>query len=286
MNEGVNIPVEDLKLNSETIERTPPEAGGTVIVMQRHGNYDRETGHLSLDGKNDTLERSHRMIQEMIEKVPAEERKFVSLLVVASPTIKNEGQRSMETASAVIESAKEVFQQYGVPHENIITPTPRASEDIEEPRIFKGDTTYWRFLVDKYGKGTKEFWKAYEDDVHEEQRREMGAEGPIEMSDRFAHFTNILGRYAHLFHSNHSDEPARLIIWNVSHFDTITVYVKNHVAKIPQTEYVPVDYDGGVSLMIDQEDKASITINGKVYPVELTAHGTSIARHEWDKEEK
>ena len=269
---------EGIRLNAETIERTPPPPGGTLIVMQRHGNYNRETGHLSVEGKQDTLERSRKMISDIIEKVPEEERKYVSLLVVASPTIKNEGQRSMETASAVIESATDVFEQLGVPKENIITKTPRPAEDIEEPRIFKGDMTYWKFLVDKYGKGTKEFWKAYEDDMHEEERQEMGAEGPIEMSDRFAHFTNVLGRYAHLFHTNHSDEPARLIIWEVSHFDTITVYVKNHVAKIPQTEYVPVDYDGGVGLVIDADNKASITIKETTYPVELTPRGNSLAR--------
>jgi hypothetical protein len=52
----------------------------------------------------------------------------------------------------------------------------------------------------KSWKGTKEFWKAYEEDVHQEERKEMNAEGPVEMSDRFAHFTNVLGRYAHLFY--------------------------------------------------------------------------------------
>src|SRR3989344_4853734 len=102
---------EGIRLNAETIERTPPPPGGTLIVMQRHGNYNRETGHLSVEGKQDTLERSRKMISDIIEKVPEEERKYVSLLVVASPTIKNEWQRSMETASAVIESATDVFEQ-------------------------------------------------------------------------------------------------------------------------------------------------------------------------------
>jgi len=273
-----NFPSKEIKLSSETIERTPPPEGGTVIIMQRHGNYDRETGHLTTEGRAETLERSHEIIQEMIEKVPEDERKYISLLVVASPTVKNEGQRSMETASAVIETAQNIFEEYNIPKDNIMTETPRPTQDIEEPRIFEGDTTYWKFLVEKYGKGTREFWKAYEEDVHEEERKKMGAEGPVDMSDRFAHFTNVLGRYAHLYHTNHRGEPSRLIIWSVSHYDTITTYFKNHVAGIDQKEYVPVDYDGGVSLVIDSEDKASIAVGETTYPIELTKRGTALER--------
>ncbi len=273
-----NFPSNEIKLSSETIERIPPPVDGTVIIMQRHGNYDRETGHLTPDGRSETLERSQKIIQEIIEKVPEDERSSIGLLVVASPTVRNEGQRSMETASAVIESVQNVFGKYNIPKENIMTDVPRPTQDIEEPRIFDGDTTYLKFLVEKYGKDTKEFWIAYEEDVHEEERKKMGAEGPVDMSDRFAHFTNVLGRYAHLYHTKHQGEPSRLIIWNVSHYDTITTYFKNHVAMIDQKEYVPVDYDGGVSLVIDSESKASITVGGKIFPIELTKKGTALKR--------
>lgn len=284
--EGINsTPPQEIKLSTETIERTPPPKGGTVIIMQRHGNYDRETGHLTPDGRRETLERSQKIIEEMIEKVPEEERKYISLLVVASPTIKNEGQRSMETASAVIESVQNIFEKYTIPKVNIITETPRPTEDIEEPRIFKGDVTYWKFLVDKYGEGTQEFWKAYEEDVHQEERVEMNTEGPVEMSDRFAHFTNVLGRYAHFHHTNHKNEPARLIIWNVSHYDTVTTFFKNHIAGIDQKEYIPVDYDGGMSLIINSDNEASVTIGETTYPIELTIRGTSLKRESGDKKE-
>jgi hypothetical protein len=68
------------------------------------------------------------------------------------------------------------------------------------------------------------------------------------------------------------------VIWNVSHYDTISTFFKNHVSGIPQKEYVPVDYDGGLSLSISPENEASITIQGKKYPVELTSRGTGLAR--------
>jgi hypothetical protein len=269
---------EKVEMTSSTIERIPPMPGGTLIIMQRHGNYDRETGHLTEEGKADSLERSRKIIEDIITQIPDEERSKVKLLVVASPTIKNEGQRSVETAQTVIESAHAVFQEFNIPQENILAETPRLVEDIEEPRIFKDDTGFHQFLVDKYGQGTKEFWQAYEEEKHKEEREKMGAEGPIEMSDRFAHFNNVLGRYARQFHEKHKDQPVRLIIWNVSHYDTITTYFKNHVSGIPQEEYVPVGYDGGMSLLIDSHNEASVTLKGVNYPVKLSSRGTSLER--------
>lgn len=272
-----------IEMSSETIERTPPLPGGTLMIMQRHGDYNRETGHLTIEGRENAIERSRKALEDIVAQIPADERQRVSLLVVASPTIRNEGQRSMETASTVIESANHVFDQYGIPRENILTETPRPTEAIEEPRIFKDHSGFREFLADKYGQGSRAFWQAYEEEKHEEERREMGAEGPVEMSDRFAHFTNVLGRYARLFHAEHKDNPGRLIIWNVSHYDTITTFFKNHVAKIPQKEHVPVDYDGGMSLLISPDNEASVTVDGVNYPVELTSRGTSLARTRGEK---
>lgn len=271
-------PKRKVEMNSETIERVPPTLGGTLIVMQRHGNYDRQTGHLTEEGKEQTRKRSLKAIEDIINQVPEEERKQISILVVASPTIRNEGQRSMETASVVIESAYNILEKYGIPKENILTETPRPTEDIEQPRVVTDNTGFLQFLEDRYGKDTKELYQAYEEDIHKEERERRGSEGPVEMSDRFAHFTNVLARYARRFHSNNKEKPKRLIIWNVSHYDTITTFFKNHVAGIPQKDYVPVDYDGGVSVLITPENEASITLDGKIYPVRLTLRGMDLAR--------
>ncbi|MEI6479431.1 MAG: hypothetical protein WCO21_01190 [bacterium] len=275
-----NQPPNKVEMSSKTIERTPPAPGGTLVIMQRHGNYDRATGHLTSEGKVDALARSHEIIEDILKQIPDEERASVRVLVVASPTIKNEGQRSMETASAVIESVKTTFEQYGIPAENLLTESPRPVEAIEEPRMLKDDSGFKQFLEDKYGAGSVEFWKAYEEEKHKEERERMGAEGPIEMSDRFAHFTNVLARYARLFHSKHKQNPERLIIWNVSHYDTITTFFKNHIADISQNENVPVDYDGGMSLIISPEGQASVKIDGTTYPMELTTSGTTIKRQD------
>ena len=171
---------------------------------------------------------------------------------------------------------------------SFIIPTTRPHRLLfscvwSQPRIFKDNTGFLKFLEDENGKGTREFWISYEEDEHQEERKKMGSEGPIEMSDRFAHFINVLGRYARLFHSRHKERPERLIIWVVSHYDTITAFFKNHVAGIPQKEYIPVDHDGGISLLISPENKASITVEGINYPIELTSRGTSLARTNKDK---
>lgn len=266
-----------IEMSTETIERTPPALGGTLIIMQRHGDYDRSTGHLTEEGRENALERSSRVLEGILEQIPEGERKKVKILVVASPTIRNEGRRSMETASAIIESAKRILLEHSIPEENLLTDTPRAEESIEEPRMLNDDSGFRKFLADKYGEGTQEFWRAYEEEIHEDERVGMGAEGPVEMSDRFAHFTNVLARYARQFHSKHKDNPERLIIWNVSHYDTVTTYFKNHVAGIPQKNHVPVDYDGGISLLINPDNEASVTFKGTNYPVELPQRGHSLS---------
>lgn len=252
------------------------------MLMQRHGNYDRSTGHLTEEGGVKSRERAYGLLKSMLDQIPEEERKNVHIAVVASPTKKFDGQRSIETAEAVLESVRRVFAEYSLPEENIMSEAPRASAHIEEPRIFKDNTGFREFLAQKHGDLTREFWQAYEEEWHEEERKALGSEGPVEMSDRFAHFTNVLGRYARQFHAKNKENPKRLIIWNVSHYDTVTTYFKNHVANIPQKEYLPVDYDGGLSLMIDVDGKASVTMQETTYPIELTQSGTSLdkQRHE------
>ena len=74
------------------------------------------------------------------------------------------------------------------------------------------------------------------------------------------------------------NDSKRQIIWAVSHFDTITVFMKNHVIDIPQTENVPVSYDGGMSTIITPDNQATISVNGQNYPVNLTQQGSKIAR--------
>lgn len=282
----VTPPVE-VKMRSETIENDPPAPGGTLIIMQRHGNYDRKTGHLTPEGEVNALERSRRIISEMLAEIPPAERDRVKIFVVASPTKKNEGQRSMETAAAAIKSVQEVFEKMGIPKENLLHETPRPARHIEEPRVLRGDESgFLQKLIATHGELTREFWEFYENDVYKEERERAGVEGPVDMSDRFARFTNVLARYARLFHSRHTEAPERLIIWNVSHYDTVTTFFKNHVANIPQTTYIPVDYDGGMSLMIKPEGEASITLQGATYPVELSKRGAVPARVKREKEAK
>lgn len=271
---------ENLKMSTETIERMPPEPGGTVIIMQRHGSYDRETGHLTAAGKGESLERSRAVLGGILEQIPENERQLVDLFVVASPTELHGGQRSMETATAVLESANALFEANGIPTENILQQSPRATAAIEQPRMFDDGSGFRDFLAEKYSDASLEFWKAFEEERHQAEREEFGSEGPLEMSDRFAHFTNVLARFARRYHHSHQNQPRRLIIWSISHYDTITTYYKNHIAKIDQKEHVPVDYDGGMSVYINPQGEASVTLSGHQYPVELATRGVTLPRQQ------
>jgi hypothetical protein len=251
--------------------------------MQRHGEYDRSNGHLGPEGEAKSLARSRRIIAGILTNIPPEERDRLKILVVASPTKKYEGQRSMETAAMAIKSIGSVFEELGIPQKNLLRETSRPVKDIEEPRVLRDETGFLKGLIDKHGELTRDFWVAYENDVEKEERKRLKVEGPVDIGDRFARFTNVLARYARVFHAQHREPLQRLIIWNVSHYDTVTTFFKNHVAQIPQEEYIPVDYDGGMSLMINPEGEASITLQGTTYPVELSQRGAIPARMKKEK---
>jgi hypothetical protein len=259
-----------IEMNPRTIEQTPPPLGGTLIMMQRHGVYDKTTGHLTNEGRARSLDLSRQILVGILEQIPKEERSKFNLLVVASPTQLHGGQRSMETAAAILESSQVVCDELGVPKEKIMRDTPRPEQKIEAPKMLKDSNPFRDFLETEYGKDTKEFWRAYENDVHKDKREAFGVEGPLDMGDRFADFVNVLGRYARAFHKKRKDNRERLVIWVVSHYDTVTTFFKNHIAEISQTDHVPVDYNGGMGILIDQNGVARTTIDGTSYPVNFT----------------
>ncbi len=252
------FPIQNLeKLETKDVKVVPIEEGETLIFLQRHADYDRQTGKLTELGAFAAKNQATRQLTEMIDSVPEGERQNICVMVVASPTIKNVGKRSVETAEEILAAVRETFQANNISKDNILTESPRETANIEEPRIFKDeDLRFFFYLTDKYSKGTPEFWNAFESDTESEKRKELDAEGPEDIADRFDRFNKVLIRYSKMFHRKYKGK--RLLIWNVSHYDTISPFYKTRIANKPLDTHVPVDYLAGLSIKVDNSGEVSI----------------------------
>ncbi len=271
---------EIVKTKIEKVEKTDIEApniepGGTAIVFHRHERYERDrqaenSGSLLPEAAEAARERYKKFFEDVLSQEDGTETMF---LFVSSDTQYNgSGYRSLETAQLAQDTAIEVMQAAEIdPSERIINLNPnfntrqsevtgqtiRPAAAIREPQIF--DTPeYVDHLKEKYGgedgPGTgmsPEAWAAHESDQEKEVREKLGAEGVREMLDRTKKFLKLLKRYSKAFHSSNPNK--RLVIWGASHYDTISPLVKDATGT-DFSEYVPVDYGGGVVIDIPPED--------------------------------
>lgn len=299
----------------------PPEVDGTLMILRRHGDYQKDStqenpGSLKKSWEEMFAKESLEQLRAMIEAIPEVERSSVDFLSVASPTEVFGGQRSMETAQIEIGNVERLMAEYGIPttnflntHENIRTDIknartaehkkdgaqPRASADIEHPRALHDSPEFIEPILDSVlseeqragatyeeklnflyrdGKVAQRFWQLYEDDEFAERRKQLGAEGPLEMANRFAHHLDVLNRFARKYHAKHPGR--RLIILGASHYDTLTTYVKNHVAGMDQKTYLPVDFGGGIGISIRPDGTATSTIAGQEFPITFQTTGSRI----------
>lgn len=254
-------------------------AGGTEIILQRHGQYvrDREhpdVGSLTEKAVQTETESAAHYFTELFDRLTREELEKTYILFVSSDTAyANGGKRSYETVSIAQKVAETLLAEKGVSpaqilnisHTLISQGSPRPMAQLREPRVFDESPDFVEFMKDKYGDLGTEFWVAFEEDVEREARLEMGAEGPDEIADRMKIAIKVLARYASLFHASNPD--SRLVIWAGTHYDTISPFVKRDVLHRDKSTAVLVDYGGGITIDIDNDRVATTTVNDQRYPI-------------------
>lgn len=263
------------KIEKSDIEALSIKIGGTEIVLQRHGIYERSidnpnAGSLTEAGAQDVYDLSKKFFESLFESIPEEERGTLDILVVASDTQYREGgRRSMETADKVIEAIKEKLEEFGMSQSQLLNTSerykqqPRPMPDLREPQMFDNSPDFVAFLKEKYGDLGKEFWIAFEEDIERETRQAMNAEGPDEIADRLKHVVEVLKRYSRVYHSKHAGK--RLVLWAATHYDTISPYVKREVLKVGKEVPLGVDYGAGISIEIDSDENLSTRVSGRDY---------------------
>jgi hypothetical protein len=265
------------KIEKQDISAPPIEPGGTAIVLQRHEKYERNreaTNAGSLEPE--AAETTYQKDQDFFRDIVAQETDGVETMVlfVSSDTqYAGKGRRSLETAQLAQNAAISAFSESGIdPTSRIInlnhkfnikahSPTDqeiRPMSELREPQIF--DTpAYVDHLRQKYGAedgpGTgisKQAWAAHEMDAEKDVREELGAEGVYDILDRTKHGVSVLARYSAKFHAAYPNK--RLVIWADTHYDTISPLVKD-ATNTPFSEYIGVDYGGGVVLNIEPDSQ-------------------------------
>lgn len=292
------------KVEKTDVEAPVIEAGGTVIVFQRHEKYDRSkgvdtTGSIMAfpEDVEDTRERDREFFREVLGNESDGE---TMVLFIGSPTqYAGGGHRSMETAQLAADAAIEIMEEMGIsPSERIINFNEQFStgkfdktgqdirpmKGIEEPRMFDQNMDFVEELGRQFNSDkTKEdiearrtdvkldpqAFGAYEEDAPgvKELREQFGKDGkPVEGVYDILDRTNMSLRALERYaRLFHAKNPGKkLVIWAASHYDTISPLVKDATGQSFDT-YVPVDYGAGVVI--------EIAPGGKEDPILKTKHG-------------
>ena len=268
-----------LKIEKYNIEALPIEMGGTEIVLQRHGKYERlagspNIGSLTEEGAEGISNLSKEFFDKLFAQIPEDERDKVDILVIGSDTQFMEGgYRSIETANLVMEALKEELKELKLDENQLLNTSGRYSGEggvrptpkLREPQMFENSMGFVNFLKEKYGDLNKDFWIAFEEDLEKETREKMGAEGPDEIADRLKFMVEVLMRYSRMYHKKNPDR--RLVIWAATHYDTISPYTKREIFDVGKEVPLAVDYGAGLSIIIDPEGNATTKIEGDEYEI-------------------
>jgi len=281
----------------EDIRPEVPETEGTVIIYQRNAADKRtpgkDFGALTEEGVKKTRDQAREFFSKLFSKMSIEERKQLDILVLASDSElhtpdgeKSDHKRAVDTATEVIHELAPLMKKNGL-KENQLLNMEHASNGapvevslLKDLRMIDETPEYVEFLEKKaqeaVGSGRKNlrgkelpaqlwFWIMFEEDEFKKKREELGAEGPTEIADRINAYFSMIKLLGDEYHKQN---PGRkLLVWAVSHGDTITPYAKQHIADLPLDAFLPVKKNGGLTIEVSADGNATTQLSGKEFSV-------------------
>ena len=290
MNEGSraeeNSPEIRMDIRGEDIHPEIPENGGTVLVLQRNARDDRsdpsspEYGALVPEAAEEAEKTAENFFNEIFDDLSEDEKGKVAIIVFASdaalttPSGANSlHKRAFETGERVLGGIKESMARNGISPKQLLNNSPSGKGEpvgatgLVDLTMFKESPAFVKHMLEKYGPD-KEFWLEYEDDNEIDAREKLGAEGPVEIAIRMREaLTSLTQDVATSYHKSNPD--SLLYIWAVSHYDSISPWLKGYVYQADPTKlYAPVEQGGGITIKIDKENKsAETTIGGETFKI-------------------
>jgi len=272
--EGEPIKIE--RITPRDIKPRLPAPNETVMVLQRNAKDMREPGDdfgaLEKEAIEATRTEAMRFFDTLFSELPEDEREKVDVMIVASDAtlLMPDGQlcehrRAVETAEIIIQALKVSMGKFDIPKDQFLNNTisdgePIAVSELRDLLMFEESPEFVKYMTEKHGTG-KAFWVAYETDAEREKRIEMGVEGPKEIADRVNYALTVRARIAAEHHKANPDR--RLVMWNVSHYDAISPFIKEYIAGVDVTSYLPVDHSGGITLQVDAKGQPHTTIQNQ-----------------------
>lgn len=262
----------------------------TRVLLFRHGEYeiyypkpgedvsDRPSlGGLTEKGKKDT----EKVAREQFEKLLSIE-KPVDLVILHSPTLwlGKYRARAKETAEVTLEELRKVIDEKKLPEEKVrIISEPGMEEgilpvkELSEADIFyiygaKEPMKYFQELRKKYG--NEDWWEEYYNIAQEleQTRKEVGAESPKDIAQRFQTVLELIALYRKISHKRaHPDR--KLVVWIVSHGEVLRPFIQFGIdAKEKAKKFIP-KYNEGVEIDIFPDNQAKVVFKGEEYKKRL-----------------
>lgn len=289
------------KIEKTDIKAPEIQAGGTAIVLQRHGKYNRDRNAENAGSITDSEELAQldrKFFNDLLAQEQQDGVETVVLFVSSETQYAGKGYRSMETGQVAQVVASEAFLEAGIdPSERIInfnedystsgseaTGQPiRPMKGIVEPKMFDETPEFVKELGRKYNPPevqadidarrtdvqlSPQAFAAYEADEPgvRELRELYGAEGVHDIVDRTKKSLRILERYSKIFHAKNPNK--RLVIWATSHYDTISPLVKE-ATDTDFSDYMPVDYGAGVIIELPSSGETTLGAQGEKVSLQL-----------------
>ncbi|HLD30937.1 MAG TPA: hypothetical protein VJB41_01940 [Patescibacteria group bacterium] len=263
------------RITRESIKPRISEVGGTIIILQRNAKDDRrldseDIGALEAEAAEQTFLHAREFFDKIFEGMDDKERETIDVMIIAGDTtlitpdgIKSYHKRAVETASQVIAGLKESMAKFSLREQQLLNTAASPDggvievSELRDLLMLEKSPEFVKFLIDKYGTGVK-FWDAYESDAERETRLQMGAEGPDEIADRVNYALSLHAQIAEEYHQ--ANPGRRLIVWAVSHYDSISPFIKKYIVGMEMSSYLPVDQGAGITISIDKTGKATTTI--------------------------
>lgn len=273
----------------QDIRRDLPPIEGTSLVLQVNARDQRNPdsphyGEITEEAKENTRLEAKEYFLEVIKKLPPKDREQIQILIVASDSslivpgnddLNSPHKRGLETAVEVMAGAKEALLELGLPDSLIINHSLPAIQNrskdnaqeigeftqLEPTSILRESPEFLQLLIERHGSGAEiPFWSAYEDDVEKEDRERLNAEGPEDIAERISKFVKTMSRYGRTIHRYHPNK--RLIIWAVSHYDSLSPYIKKDILKMPLKDELRMNKGSGITVDVASDGNLSSTIRG------------------------